>query len=996
MKQAIGARLKPWVNWRRKRFWLLAALLAWTLFGFLAAPPLLERQLKRTVEATGRAVSVADIQINPFVLSVRLAGLEVLDADEKPIVRFEELFVNFQLSSIYHWAWTFDEIRIAGLHLEEERFADGSSRLLRLSTDLEASQEKPTSEAQSEQLARVIIHQLVLEDGSIGVTDQLAGGFQEQFGPVSVTASDLRTLPDHAGENQVSIVTPEGGVISWKGDLSFVPLTSSGQFTVRGKGLPVTLRYLDYFLPISIEGEEIEIDFDYSLQGRDGKFSAVVENVELSTGGIHVRMDGTDETFVELAQIRLSGGVCRFPERTASVESLAFDGLAIDAWLDKQGQLSLLDALPVQSGAGAEPGSEADGDLPHWDVSVDQITVADASIDFEDRRLPTPAALGIQNLALSLKGVNNHQGTRIPAEASFDLASGGVIYYSGSVTALPGFLVDGHVSASEFGLPLIQPWLAQRAHLQVVSGSAEIEADITGDPTSSLAISGSLGVNDLEVSDTLRTQSLAALQGLEVERFELDMGSRVLRTSPVDLRGAYGRLHIYQDLSTNLDGLVVEQENVDDASSGNAANNQGLDVTVAGIEVEDGALDFADDSLPLPFSTAIRNMGGHLSTLSTSSSEPSTVSLEGQVNEYGEARIEGALNPWDFTQSADIRVAFRNLQMSNLTPYTIQYAGYEIDAGRLDLDLAYKLQQRKLEGENKIVIRELVLGDKVENPEATSLPLKLAVALLTDSEGVIDIDLPVAGDLDDPTFKISGIVWKAIGNLITKIVTSPFRFLAGLVGVDSEDFGTLRFEPGQAAVSPPDREQLLKLAEAMGERPELSLVVTGVFDEALDAPALRILAFESHLEARRDSLLESGEAQAIGAERTALESMFTQTFPGDSLETVQAEFTPQASTNGGDQAPSQAASLDEPAYLAALRERLVNAEEVGEVELQALAAERAIAVFKVLEEAAAESAAESYLAVSIADSVERTEGENGEVALELEVTVQESAAITPN
>jgi len=983
----LNSRLRPWVNWRRKRFWLLAALLAWTLFGFFGTPPLVQRAMTQAVEGTGREFQVADVNVNPFALSLRIEELEIGDPDGTAVTRFDELYVNFQLSSIFRRAWTFDTIRLTRPHVEEERFADGGTRLQRLAEDLAGPPREPEAQTKETAPTRLVIHDLVLEDGRLGITDQLASGYHAEFGPIDVAAQNISTLPDHAGENEVSIGMPGGGLISWRGDLQLVPLSSTGKLTVRGEGLPAILRYADHFLPVELEGRELDVNLDYSLKMQQNGLSIAAQNWNLRTSGISARMDGADEAFLKLREIALNGGRWRWPEKTVHAEALNLDGLDLLAWLDAQGNLNLLDALAAEGSAAADSPDVAD---PGWQVSVGKLAVQDASVDFEDRTVPTPASLRFEDLSLTLSEVDNQEGTQMPAELSLKLASGGEVSYSGSVVALPEIRLDGQATVSGLVLPVLQPWLAQQAHLELLEGTLRLEADVTGIAPDALVLTGSAGVSGLELLDARRDQRLAALQSLAVERFELDVAGASLKTSVLDLQGGYGRIHIFEDQSTNLDGLAVDAEESPAEAPDPSMPPVGEDeqsrfaITVGGIEVRDGSLDFADDSLPLPFQAAIRAIDGTLSTLATASTEPSSVKLEGRVNEFGEARIEGTISPWDFTRNTDIDVIFRNLQMATLTPYTVQYAGYAIEGGRLDMDLRYTLDQRQLKGENSIVIRELVLGDKVEHPNATSLPLKLAVALLKDSEGVIDVDLPVSGDLDDPAFEITGIIWKAIGNLITRVVTSPFRFLAGLVGVDSEDFGTLSFSPGRADVSPPDREQLLKLADAMHQRPELSLVVKGVYDEALDLPALKEQAFEVRFEAARAERVESGEVGPIQAEAATLESLFMETFPETSLESIQAEHLRPPATASQEAGTQDVAVLDQPAYLNALRERLIEAREIGEAELRELATRRAENVVGALHWAGGEKP----LAVRFSGEVERGEAEEGSVTLELEVAVQ--------
>jgi hypothetical protein len=261
------------------------------------------------------------------------------------------------------------------------------------------------------------------------------------------------------------------------------------------------------------------------------------------------------------------------------------------------------------------------------------------------------------------------------------------------------------------------------------------------------------------------------------------------------------------------------------------------------------------------------------------------------------------------------------------------------------------------------------------------LPLKFAVALLKDSNGVIDVDLPVEGNLNDPSFKIGGIIWKAISNLLLKVATAPFRLLGSLVGVESENFGTLHFSAGVDEVSPPDKEQLVKLAEAMRQRPELQLEVAGSYVTELDKPALQSRQVDERIDQGIAGLKAEGEDLVTELRRQVMEQMLASSVPTLDLMALQAEFS---KTPEGEDPEKSTAVLDETAYLEALRQKLIEAEPVSEAALQALADARADAITTVL--LGDGSSAPLPLARLPAEPV--AAGENGEVPLELKVEAQ--------
>ncbi|MDP3464922.1 MAG: DUF748 domain-containing protein, partial [Sulfuricurvum sp.] len=344
---------------------------------------------------------------------------------------------------------------------------------------------------------------------------------------------------------------------------------------------------------------------------------------------------------------------------------------------------------------------------------------------------------------------------------------------------------------------------------------------------------------------------------------------------------------------------------------------------------------FSDLSLPLPFKTYIHDLGGEVLGISTTKDVRTFVKLRGGVDEYGLAKINGTINTKDPKAFTDMHVDFENLELKNYTPYSLEFLGYKIANGKLFLNLVYKINQGNLDAQNKVVIKNIELGDEVEG--GAKWPLKLVVALLEDSDGVIDIDLPVEGNVTDPNFRYGKVIWQVIGNLLTKAITAPFRLLGSLMGIDSGDdsLSKVSFEAGEDSVLPPEREKLDKLATLLAKRPKLTLKVHGGWAVAEDEHALQVqkliasiigqnskkridstdaLSLET-LEATAKKSMNSSEIKTL---RTAMEEKYPQ----------EAEFTKH--------------------YTAALIERLTLLQVIGASELEVLASKRANVVVDYL------------------------------------------------
>ncbi len=238
------------------------------------------------------------------------------------------------------------------------------------------------------------------------------------------------------------------------------------------------------------------------------------------------------------------------------------------------------------------------------------------------------------------------------------------------------------------------------------------------------------------------------------------------------------------------------------------------------------------------------------------------------MDRYAPVNIEGDINLLSASAYSDIRMSFKGVELSSVTPYSGRFAGYKIDKGKLSADLSYHIERRKLQAEHHIVIDQLQLGERVESPEATKLPLRLAVALLKDRNGIIDLGLPVTGSLDDPQFKLGPLIWKVVVNLVTKAATAPFALLGRLFG-GGEEMNLIDFKPGSATLDATGQERIASLVKAMKERPQLELDVPVAFSPDLDRPALARRALQGKLVALKQKDA-SGRKQSVPADDTSL------------------------------------------------------------------------------------------------------------------------------
>lgn len=544
--------------------------------------------------------------------------------------------------------------------------------------------------------------------------------------------------------------------------------------------------------------------------------------------------------------------------------------------------------------------------------------------------------IALQGIRLSLDDVTLADDAMSPFQIRGRFELGGTFAFEGNVRLMPALRLAGTLDVDALALELMEPFAQRFVHLAVDSGSLSAEGELRSGPEDPLTYAGNARIDALAITEREGGEGVVGWQALAIDQIDFRLGARSLELSVVRVDQPSARVFIAEDGNTNLGQLLVERPAAPDAET------EPFDVVIGGARVDGGVLAFSDRSLPLPFDTRIHHLKGGVSRLSPGMEAPARIDLEGEVAEYGQAQISGDLHPWDPFRRARFDLVFENLKIPNFTPYAVRFAGRRIAAGRADLDLSYELDDGRLTAGNHIVVRDLKLGERFDTPDATSLPLGLAIALLKDSDGVITVDIPVQGNVSDPEFRFGPAIRQAITDILQGIVTAPFAFLASLVGADPDELGEVTFAPGSSEVAPSQRERLDELRAALGKRPELALELPAPYSTAADRPVLQRQRARAAMVARlnQTGVVVANPSLEAAATSEVVEAMFAERYPQRALEDVRARFT-TADEDG-------VKAFDAAAYRAHLATQLIASQSVTEEDLEALAQDRADAVRNVL------------------------------------------------
>jgi hypothetical protein len=409
---------------------------------------------------------------------------------------------------------------------------------------------------------------------------------------------------------------------------------------------------------------------------------------------------------------------------------------------------------------------------------------------------------------------------------------------------------------------------ATGALTMAVSDAGALRASYTGD----VSISDFASLDQPTASDLIKWK-LLKLNGVDATLAPFKLGIGALNADEL-----FARLIVYPDGSINLTQLLIDPQAKGvaagppapdaatstsnapappPAAAATAPERRELPVTVGRIEVTRGNVQYSDYFIKPNYSANLTDMVGTVSAMSPQ--QAGDIEIAAKLDHTSPVEIRGRIQPFAAELDLDLRGKARDIELPPLTPYAVKYAGYGIEKGKMTFDVHYVLANRKLTAENKVVLDQLTFGERVESPSATKLPVLLAVALLKDRNGVIDIELPISGSIDDPQFSVGGLIVKVILNLLGKAVTAPFALLGAVFAGSSGESAHVEFAPGRAEIAGPADAKVAALAKALAAKPQVKLEIVGRYDPATDAPALRRTALERAVKgAKRRALVAEG------------------------------------------------------------------------------------------------------------------------------------------
>jgi hypothetical protein len=938
----IPAFLLGLPRWGRRLIAAAVALLAlYAILGFLVLPALVKAKLPpRVAQALGREVTLRKVRTNPFALSITLEGFQILDKDREPFLAWDRLYVNLGASTLFGGAISLDDVELVrpyGRVVVEKggrlNFSDILERLGKAEPEA-----KPKAEEKPREIA---IDHLAIHGARVQLLDRsLSEPFATTVGPVTLELRGFRTARDSRNPYTFSGRTESGETFAWTGVFSTEPLRSQGKVSLERLVLPKYHPYYKDQVAFDLKDGLASLQAGYTFQWSEGVHIIRLQEGSLDLLNLKLAEAGKAENAIDLPRLEVRGVQADLVARTAEVGSLlAWDG-KLDVARLPNGEISLVKLLTPKPRP-KPPESEKPFALRLKEVGSRNFTVA-----FQDQATVRPVRLQIEKLDVTLQDfcLDPKASARLTASALLDGRT--PIQVEGTVAPLkPG--LDLTLKVDDLELPPLDPYLEPALDVRVNRGrfslSGRLRGTFEGRPSDAIAFKGNIRLEHFEAMDGAQQEPFLRYRSLRLDGLDVCTNPRTLSIQGVQLTEPEHRMVIAPDGTTNVARALKTQPAPPRSPAGTALGSalpatpaDAFKVAIAKVHMQGGRLTFIDRSLEPNAAFLITDLEGTNTGLSTEAAASSSLDLKGKAGGLAPLSIQGHSMPLRHDQDTDVALRIQGADLSDFSPYTGKYLGYTVRKGKLDVDARVRIQQRKLNAQFNTKLDQFYFGDRTNSPEATHLPVKLALALLRDRKGVIDLELPVEGSLDDPDFHYGGIVWKALLNVIGKIVTSPFTLIGSLFGGGEQDLSFVAFQPGAVGPDEAARKKIEVLAKSLQERPDLSLEVEGTADPATDGAALKKLALER--------LICATKAKSLAAKNPDLDPEAVVVAPEERAhwlaEAFEAAFPSPKETSGKTKSPAPPAGE--------MEQRLLGTLTVNPNQLRELADRRTKALVKLL------------------------------------------------
>lgn len=836
---------RRWVRWLAATFAIYLALCVLVLMPLLnwGACALYQQE-------TGRTLQYGLIRFNPFTLSITATNISDQNGDGTIHWSAERIHLNLSLvQSLLHLAPTLDNIDLDGIQIHAQKFVDG-----RWNFD-DIKQHRATILNVTAQPANDELPALIIRHTSIAINllqlsdDSQPEPFNAEIKKIHFELHDFSTLVDEGQTYHLQATLGELGEFIWKGKLSVKSSQSEGELAVSKVNLQPAWQYFKSQVNFTLQNSLLNLHGQYQVNWKKD-LSWAIANAELTLIDNKLRSGKVNARNAEISldELRVTGINASSQTQLAEVDDVQINGLELASW--SQGSDSGLMRAFALEPTSSQPATASDIKASNpWVLQIKSLALNNSAVDWRVAELEQHQ-FAVRNLTIAATSIDTSGATplNIQLETTIDQHTKLALKGDFNLNSL-----DGNFSSNLQALPIAiaQPLLTPYLRADIATGQLNTTTEMQVRNAVLTEVKSHGELIDIKLHPSLATQELLTWKNLRWSDVQIDLIEQTINLPLLELEGFDSRFEITADGKTNLQALFPPTVATPDAAKNTVQTNvteaeKTWQFSLQKFVLDKASFRFNDQSLTPNFTAAVQNFSGTMTNLSSDTSKPAIFKFRGDVDGYAPVKLQGKTQPFLQQPVLDAQLDFENLDLGGFSSYSSTYAGWRIERGLLTANLHYRLQNGRILGDNHIEMDQLLLGERVENASAMDVPLRLALALLTDENGLATLDIGVSGNTTDPSFDIGKVIRQAVRNTLAKMVKSPFTLLAKLVG-SKEDLGQLPFNSGSSQLLTTATRKLNALQQALNKRPELRIQLRGHYDQNTDRRGLQAAQIKQRL-----------------------------------------------------------------------------------------------------------------------------------------------------
>ena len=838
------------------------------IIGFFILPAIIQPMaVEKLSSFLHRPVFIEKVSINPYALSITVRGLKIKEpappADS--FVAFDELYVNLHgVYSLFQRKLILENIKLVKPYVGITRKADGSYNF----SDLLPKEEKPSEKSEPFYFS---LNNIQIAGGNIDFND-VPNQTKHTVRDMNLAVPVVSNIEHHARsyvEPQFSAII-NGDPFELKGKTK--PFQDSRETSfdleISDLDIPFYLKYVPVKMNFNLKSAFLDSRLKINFIMRKGKEPAVKISGDVGLRKI-VLDDLQNKNILSLPQLNIAIAAAEPLNSDIHLARVALRDMELTIKRNSDGEINLLNmVVPHQQEKKEEKGiTAAEKEKTPLKLRLDELQLSVAKLTFIDDMPAKQAVINIAPLQLKANNLSTEKEAKGDIGLALTVEKKGEVSLKGQLGIEP-LTAELDVAVKNLGIRTFQPYFADKVKVNVQQGSIatagkfSMTSDEKGEPQVKYA--GKIFVSNLALVDELHANEFLNWKQLYLEQFQAGYNPFFLDIKGISLTDFFARIIVNADGTINLQNILGSEKKEAKEEAATTAQTPKEEkekqatkqddttkkIKIGTVTFQGGTIDFSDRLIKPNYSVRMLNMAGNVKGLASEENSRADVHLRGNLGYGSPIEIKGKINPLKKDLFADMKVDFRDIELSPVTHYSSKYLGHPITKGKLTFAVEYLVDKRKLDAKNNILIDQLTLGDKVESPDAVKAPVSLAVSLLTDRNGQINLNIPLSGSLDDPEFSVLPIIWKVIVNLITKALTSPFALLASLTG-GGEELSFIEFGYGSAVVTDPNLRKINTLVKALKERPHLKMDISGFVDPEKDKAGLQTAEMQKRIKAQK-------------------------------------------------------------------------------------------------------------------------------------------------